>query len=81
MRYDQVDCFNHNSLNTSPFWMIYGLFSLENPCGSRVRVAQVWVRVQPVIPASYLCHSLVVLHDDDIGQGKAQSLTVLQECI
>jgi hypothetical protein len=36
MRYDQIDCFNHNSLNTSLFWMIYGLLSSENPCQSRV---------------------------------------------
>jgi len=60
MRYDQIDCFNHNSFNTSPFWMIYGLFSSENLCRLRVRVAWVWVQVQPAIPAGYPCHSLVV---------------------
>ena len=58
MRYDQIDCFNHNSFNSSPFWMIYGFFLSENLCGSPVRAAQVWVQVQPAIPAGYPCHSL-----------------------
>ena len=58
MRYDQIDCFNHNSFNSSPFWMIYGFFLSENLCGSPVRAAQVWVQVQPAIPVGYPCHSL-----------------------
>jgi len=55
------ECFDHNSLISWPFWLIFDCFWWVNPHRSIVWVTTGWVQVHVRYPWVYPCHSLLTL--------------------